>query len=123
MNWIKAEGELPKTKVLAKCGNHEESMTLGKLHRVSTPDGVTIACIDNDLETSLANITHYIILNSLIKNKSCENCVHLSVTTESNSFEEEPEELYKCTLNLWVGDKSAKNWATNCQSYQNTEEK
>ena len=67
MNWIKAEGELPKTKVLAKCRNHEESMMLGKLHRVNTPNGVTIACIDNDLEISLSGITHYVELNSLFE--------------------------------------------------------
>jgi hypothetical protein len=66
MNWIKAEGKLPKTKVLAKCENHK-SMMLGKLYRVNTPNGVTIACIDDDLEISLSGITHYVELNSLFE--------------------------------------------------------
>ena len=69
MNWIKVEegAELPKTKVAAICGFHEESMILGKLHRVSAPDGLTVACIDNVSETSLAGVTHYIELKSLFE--------------------------------------------------------
>lgn len=66
MIWTKVKDKLPETKVLAKCGNHEESMMIGKLYRINT-DGVTVDCIDNDLETSLTGITHYIVLNALIK--------------------------------------------------------
>jgi len=65
MNWIEVNEskELPKSKVLAICGMHEESMILGKLHKLNG----TVACIDNDSEISLSGITHYVELNSLFE--------------------------------------------------------